>query len=226
MLFLSASAICRNPGLLALVLLALLLPARAQAIDAPDGKRVADIFLDEVKVGRQLLSFRHEGRSLIVDDEIDISVPRLRVLAEHYLLRCHEVWRNGALAEIVTDVNDYGRLAEVDLTETAKGPMIDGAAGQQPAPQGLVPSSLWSIEMSKGQPVLDLDSGRVVNPRFSTGPEEPIAVAGDDVPARHVTAAGGLSRELWYGRDGLLVRQQYRDSKGQLLDFHMRPSAK
>lgn len=146
-------------------------------------------------------------------------MPHLYVMSDDYVLRAREVWRDGALAELTTDVNDYGKPIEVDIDQTAQGPTVRGPAGAIPVPAGLVPSTLWSIEMTKGQPVLDLGSGRILSPHFAEGALEPIEVAGADAQARHVTASGDLVRDLWYADNGLLVREQYVDSKGRLLDF-------
>jgi hypothetical protein len=205
----------------------------ALAFDAPNTKHPFDILVNGVKVGRQFLTFHHEGKALVVENEIDIAVPRLvnspllnrvtSLLSDRYMLRCREVWRGGALAEVTTDVNNYDEPVEVDLDATASGLMVTGPAGRLPAPPGLVPSSLWQIEMTKAQAVLDLDSGRILNVHFSQGAEEPLAAGVEDVPARHVTASGELARDLWYGRDGLLLRQQYLDKKGQLLEFRYAP---
>ncbi len=210
----------------------------ARAFDAPNTKRPFDILVNGVKVGRQLLTFHHEGKTLVVQNEIYIVAPEvwhnladralglLRVgkqVSDRYMLRCREVWRDGALAEVTTDVNNYDEPVEVDLDATASGLMVNGPAGRLPAPPGLVPSSLWQIEMTQGHPVLDLDSGRILNVHFSQGAEEPLALGSEDVPARHVTASGDFSRDLWYGGDGLLLRRQYLDKKGQLLEFRYAP---
>jgi len=40
--------------------------------------------------------------------------------------------------------------------------------------------------------------------------------------ARELWRGGGLTRELWYGKDGLLLRQHYRDKEGELLEFRYR----
>jgi len=210
----------------------------ALALDAPNTKRPFDILVNGVKVGRQFLTFHHEGKVLVVENEIYIVAPEvwhnladralelLRVgkqVSDRYMLRCREVWRDGALAEVTTDVDNYDEPAEVDLDATPNGLMVDGPAGRLPAPPGLVPSSLWQFEMTKAPVILDLDSGRILNVHFSQGAQEPLAAGSEDVPALHVTASGELSRDLWYGHDGLLLRQQYLDKKGQLLEFRYAP---
>ncbi|HUI17672.1 MAG TPA: DUF6134 family protein [Alphaproteobacteria bacterium] len=239
---LSPRSVLRRLGLAALILgLIGGMRAPAHALDAPDGKRPFDILINGVKVGRQLLAFHHEGKTLVVENEIDIASPELwhrladRTLAalridervsEHYMLRCREVWRVGALVEVTTDVNNYDTPAEVDLDATPSGLMVSGSAGRLPAPPGLVPSSLWQLEMTQAQSVLDLDSGRILNVHFSQGADEPLAQGAEDVPARHVTASGELARELWYDHgNGLLLREQYVDRKGQVLEFRYAPAA-
>jgi len=232
-------ALVRRLGLATLILgLMSVLAGPALALDAPNTKRPFDVLVNGVKVGRQLLTFHHEGKSLVVENEIYIVAPELwhnladralellRVgekVSDSYMLRCREVWRDGALAEVTTDVNNYDAPAEVDLDATPNGLMVNGPAGRLPAPPGLVPSSLWEIEMTQGRPVLDLDSGRILNVHFNQGAEEPLTVGAEDLPARHVTSSGELSRDLWYAGDGLLLREQYLDKKGEVLEFRYAP---
>jgi hypothetical protein len=231
--------LARRLGLAALILgLMSVMAGPALAFDAPNGKRPFDVLVNGVKVGRELLTFHHEGKALVVENEIYVVAPELwhnladralellrvgKRVSDSYTLRSREVWRDGALAEVTTDVDNYDEPAEVDLDATPNGLMVEGPAGRLPAPPGLVPSSLWQIEMTHGHPVLDLDSGRILNMHFSQGAEEPLATGSEDVPARHVTASGEFSRDLWYGRDGLLLRQQYRDKKGEVLEFRYAP---
>ena len=239
--FSSPLSVLRRLGLAALILgLIGGMAAPARALDAPDVKRPFNVLINGVKVGRQLLIFHHEAKSLVVENEIDIASPELwhrladRTLAalridervsEHYMLRSREVWRQGALVEVTTNVNNYDKPAEVDLDATPSGLMVSGSAGRLPAPPDLVPSSLWQIEMTQAQSVLDLDSGRILKVQFSQGAEEPLAQGAEDVAARHVTASGELARELWYDHgNGLLLREQYVDRKGQLLEFRYAPA--
>ncbi|HYB57482.1 MAG TPA: DUF6134 family protein [Alphaproteobacteria bacterium] len=229
----------RRLGLAILILgLMSVVAGPALAFDAPNAKRPFDVLVNGVKVGRQLLTFHHEGKTLVVENEIYILAPELwhniadralellrvgKQVSDSYTLRCREVWRDGALAEVTTDVNNYDEPVEVDLDATPNGPMVNGAAGRLPAPPGLVPSSLWQVEMTQGHPVLDLDSGSILNVHFNQGAQEPLAVGAEDQPARHVTSSGEFARDLWYAGDGLLLRQQYRDKKGQLLEFRYAP---
>lgn len=204
----------------------------ARALDAPVGKRPFDVLVNGAKVGHEFLTFRHEGKVLVVDDEIVITVPRMvnspllnsvtNLFTNRYMLRCHEVWRDGTLAEVTSDINNYDEPLEVDLDATASGLMVNGPAGRLPAPPGLVPSTLWSIEMTKAPAVLDLDSGRILNVHFAQGAQVPLPIGRKDLPAIHVTASGELARELWYA-GGILVREQYVDKKGQLLEIRYAP---
>lgn len=205
----------------ALVVLLAALPRAAGAIDAPEGKRQWAIWFNEQKIGLHVMTFHHMGGKLIVDSEIYYNVPVAVVWPVRYLHRDQEVWRGGRLVEFAADTNDRGVLAGVDLEETAAGPVLDAEGGKRTPPANLVPSSLWTIDMTKGQPVLDAESGRVLAVRFSEGAREPLAFGAEDMPARHVSASGELVRELWYGDDGLLVRQQMKNRKGELLDFRL-----
>ena len=174
--FLSQLPVLRRLVLAALILgLMTGMAGPTLAFDGPVGKRPFAILINGVKVGHLFLNFRHEGKVLVVEDEIYIAPRELwhnladnaldvlrmgigldKQLSERYVLRCREVWRDGALAEVTTDIDDYGKPVEVDLDATPSGLMVNGPAGRLPAPPGLVPSTLWHIEMTKAPAVLDL----------------------------------------------------------------------
>ena len=210
-----------TPLVRALAVLVLLAstPSLAHAIDAADGRLEWSIFRDGEKIGRHLMTLRHQRGDLIVENEIDIRVELLFVALYRYVHRDREVWRDGRLAELTAFTNDDGTAFDLEVEATQGGLAVDGPSGKFAAPPESVPSSLWQIDMTKGGALIDVERGRLLSVRFTVKAEEPITTAGEDVRARHVTASGDLARELWYGPDGLLLRQQFKGPDGKTLEF-------
>lgn len=206
-------------GLLAAPALPALLAVPAHAIDAPDGRLEWSISRSGAKIGRYVMTARHQRGDLIVENEIDIEVELAFVTLYRYVHRDREVWRDGALVELTAFTNDDGKASNLEVETAAGGLAVDGPSGQLTAPAGIFPSSLWQIDMTKGNMLVDVERGRLLSVRFTMGAEEPVAVAGEDVRARHVTVSGDLSRELWYGPDGFLLRLQFAGPDGVGLDF-------
>ncbi len=205
--------------LLAALALLASLPSLAHAVDAPDGRLEWRISRDGAKIGRHLMTIRHQHGDLIVENEIDIRVELVFVALYRYVHRDREVWRGGRLVELTAFTNDDGTASDLGVEAAEGGLAVDGPSGQFTAPAGSFPSGLWQIDMTKGSALIDVERGRLLSVRFTVRAEEPVAVAGEEVRARHVTASGDISRELWYGPDGFLLRQQFRGPDGTTLDF-------
>ncbi len=205
-------------ALTALVLLASA-PSLAYAIDAPDGRLEWRISRDGAKIGRYLMTIRHQHGDLIVENEIDIRVELVFVALYRYVHRDREVWRDGQLVELTAFTNDDGTASDLEVEAAEGGLAVDGPSGKFAAPAGSFPSGLWKIDMTKGSAFIDVERGRLLSVHFTVRAEEPVAVAGEDVRARHVTASGDISRELWYGPDGFLLRQQFKGPDGTTLEF-------
>ncbi|HYB09354.1 MAG TPA: DUF6134 family protein [Alphaproteobacteria bacterium] len=199
-------------------------PIRAYAIDAPEGTIRWTIWREGLKVGRQTMIVHHAGAKLLIDNEIDITVRRINVYVTHrYVLRAKETWTDGKLVELAAIVNNDDESAGVDATRTPSGFIVDGDGGHFEAPSNLVPSTLWHIDMTKSDAVLDVETGKLLSVKSSVGAEVPLPVNGRDVPARHVSISGDTTRELWYGPDGVLVRAQFDGLDGVPLDFRVDP---
>lgn len=191
----------------------------ARAVDAPDGRLEWRISRDGAKIGHYLMTIRHQHGDLIVENEIDIRVELAFVALYRYVHRDREVWRDGRLVALTAFTDDDGTALNLDVEAAADGLAVDGASGRFTAPAGSFPSGLWKIDMTKGSAFIDVERGRLLSVRFTVRAEEPIAMAGEDVRARHVTASGDISRELWYGPDGFLLRQQFKGPDGTTLEF-------
>jgi hypothetical protein len=201
-----------------LLILAVPVPGAAQALDLKDGILHYGIWRDGVKVGRSIVTVHHLRDQLIVDKDTDMVLRFALVPVYRFAYGGQEVWQDGRLVELIASTDDNGDGSRLEVEPAADGLAVAGAAGRYRAPADTVPSSLWSIEMTKASRVLDTETGRLLSVRFTEGAEEPISFEGVDVAARHISASGGLTRELWYGPDGLLLRAQYAGPKGAVLD--------
>jgi Family of unknown function (DUF6134) len=166
----------------------------------------------------------HAGDKIVVDNEMDIAVRRVNLFVVHrFVLREKETWVDGKLSELDAIATNDGEAASVGVGRTPAGLVVDGDGAHFAAPSGLVPSTLWHIDMTKSDSVLDVETGNMLSVRFAMGAEAPLPVNGKDVPARHVSMSGDAVRELWYGPDGILVRAQFAGPDGIPLDYRIEP---
>lgn len=194
----------------------------ARATDAPNETIRWEIWREGEKVGYDTMTIHRQAGRLIAEREIDIAVRRVGVVTVYrYVRREKETWLDGKLAEFAAITNDDEKETSVEVERTATGLTVDGDAGRFAAPPALVPSTLWRIDMTKSDAVFDVEHGKMLSVHFTTGAEMPLPVKGRDVPARHIIVSGDLSRDLWYGPDGMLVRAQFADAEGVLLDYRI-----
>jgi len=209
------------PSRTALLLLSLLAlaPARAAALDAPDGRMQWSVWREGERIGSYTMTRRHQQGALIVDQEIDITVRVMFVPVFRYIHRDQETWREGRLVGLTAFTDDDGKRGDLDATPVSNGLVVDGPAGRFLAPPTVLPSSLWQIEMTKAPLLLDVESGNLLAVQAKMGAEEPVLGAEGDVLARHITMTGDLQRELWYGADGYMLREQFAGPDGTTIEF-------
>ena len=199
-------------------------PRPARAVDAPEGTIRWAIWRQGEKVGRHTMVVHRAGAKLLIDSEVDITVRRINLFVVHrYVLRAKESWADGKLVELTAIVNNDDEATGVEADRTPTGFIVDGDGGHFEAPASLVPSTLWHIDMTKSDAVLDVETGKLLSVRFTAGADVPLPVNGRDVAAHHVSMSGDGARELWYGPDGILVRAQFVGLDGIALDYRIEP---
>jgi hypothetical protein len=177
----------------AMVLLAAVLPIpAADAAQVLPQKLEFDVVREGTVVGRHRITFHQEGGKLLVHSKLAIQVKVLFVTAYRYEQTREEVWRDGRLIAFTSTTDDDG--TRYAITGAAGPKRIEVTSGKESwtLPADSLPASYWNMSMVAGHsPLVDPQSGKVLDARFIKVGQETVEVGGEKIAATHYAIAGG-----------------------------------
>lgn len=172
---------------------------------------VFDVLRDGEKIGEHRVDFEHEEDCLKVSVETDMAVRFAFVTLFRYDHKRVERWRGGALDSLAGMTNDDGREYEVSIVqrEGTYSRTVNGIDEEISGPVAV--DSLWSQDRLTAGKLFATTSDKVYRVRSDMLGKETIDLGGNPVETVRYRLSGQLSRDLWYGPDGMLAHLRYED---------------
>lgn len=172
---------------------------------------VFDVLRDGEKIGEHRVDFEHEEDCLKVSVETDMAVRFAFVTLFRYDHKRVERWRDGALDSLAGMTNDDGEEYEVSIVqrEGTYSRTVNGIDEEIAGPVAV--DSLWSKDQLTAGKLFATTSDKVYRVRSDMLGKETIDLGGNPVEAVRYRLSGQLSRDLWYGPDGMLAQLRYED---------------
>lgn len=165
-------------------------------------------------IGRQTIAFSGEGDRLVVDTKVDIEIKFAFLTLYRFHLEATEEWRAGSLQRLVARSNDDGerRLIEARLEGERLLVLRNGRPSE--LPPDLLPATLWHPDTARQSALLDPVKGRLRTIAVADRGPEVIEIGGRKVAARRYSITGEMTREVWYGPDGMLLQMRFPAKDG------------
>ncbi|MDE1153776.1 MAG: DUF6134 family protein [Micavibrio sp.] len=170
------------------------------------------------EIGSHVITINTKGDKTTVDIQTRIAVKVLFVTAYSYAFDGTEVWQDGKLISLSTKSNDNGDKHVVSA-ERKDGKLMlttDGATDE--IADDSLPSSWWNKATMKKKELLDVIKGTIDDVTIEPGEPEEIDIGGKSVKADTYVVTGGLNRQLWYAKDGSLLKQSFT-KKGEFIQY-------
>jgi hypothetical protein len=195
-------------------------PAAAAPLQSvpPEGAMVFSVRKSGAEVGTHRISFaaRDDG-ALVVDTQAQLQLRLAFVTVYRYVQRTREIWRDGVLVGIESDIDDNG--TPFRLRGTAKDGVLrlDGHQELHEVPIGIKPLSYWNIAVMHAPRGFDVQWGSLADLAVEARGAETRQVAGRPVEARRFAVRGyeirkgqrqrqpWLNLDAWYDREDRLV---------------------
>jgi hypothetical protein len=155
-------------------------------------------------IGTHTITFAREGDRLHVDTKVEIAVKIAFLTVYRMHKASRETWEGGRMVAYTATIDDNGTISTIRVRPEAGKLAIDGPEGRVMAPLGTMMSGYWS-EKCVTQTLL-IDSSDGVLRRVATGKATPEKLGDRGMRTRRYRMTGDLTRDLWYGEDGRLVR--------------------
>lgn len=204
----------------------LLATAAAGRADLPaDQILVYDILRNGEPLGSQSFTLRRQEREVVAELRTEIDYRLLTVPLYSFRQTGREVWRDGRLVELVTDTDDNGTASRLRVHASGDGATleIDDTRQRRAVPQPLAAASLWNRGALDYARLIDTITGSLLDVSVNPTGEETVMAGGRPERAQGFRVTGGLTRDLWYGADGRLLRVRFIASDGSHLEYRLRP---
>lgn len=184
----------------------------------PRGRFIYAITRDGDPIGTQKLDFVADGSNrLTVITDVDIDVRLLGLSVYKFTQHIEERWQDGALQAMLSDTNDDGEERKVDLTR--QGDRLTGKYNEKKrdVPADLIPSTLWHPDAINQKTVLDTVRARQHQVNVTDKGEVALVLPTGTVEARHYAFTGELNRDVWYGKDGIILQAEMKAKDGSII---------
>ncbi len=206
-------------GLLALVGLWL---GTASAAEPGGQLLVYDILRNGTSLGTQRFAVQRGEDGVRVDLQTEINYKLMSLALYSFHQNGHELWRNGKLVELATDTDDNGKNFTLRVGRGDDGRLTIHSASQSLATAGeLAAATLWNREALSFAKLIDSIDGSILQIEVDDGGDETVMVGGHAEVAHRYKVTGGLRRELWYHRDGRLLRTRFTASDGSVVEYRL-----
>lgn len=209
----------RRATLAALALAAVMagpsVPARA-CEGAPDDMTVRVEHGQFGDIGWEALEFGCEDGALVVETRLRVEVKILLATAYRREAEWREVWRGEQLIAFEGTMIDDGETFEVKARLEDDRMIIEGSAGRIEAPASVVPDHPWNGKMIERPLLFDVRDGYLLEVEARPAGEEMVALEGREILAQKYVLSGDVERELWYDRDGRLLRSRFERAGGTI----------
>jgi hypothetical protein len=142
-----------------------------------------------------------------------------------YGYRGKETWKGGRLQKLEAGSNDAGKKRVVQAMATPQHLRVLVNGQRSDAPSEVWTTSFWALPAESQRdtmlPILDVNSGKVLQARLDKVAVEKITVTGQSLECAHYRVKGeGMQTDLWYdGADRMVRMETTAEGRKQVLEL-------
>jgi len=162
------------------------------------------------QIGSHVLDFNRAGDSIEVRIATNIQVKVAFFTVYRFEHNGVESWRKDRLVALKSRTNDNGTAHALSVAEEAGKLRINGDGAVAFADPAIIPGSLWNPAVVRQSIILNSLDGSQMKVVIKDMGEERVHARESDVSARHYRISGQLGRDVWFDRNGTLVRMHLK----------------
>lgn len=195
--------------------------AQAAAPGVPeDGRLQFTVVRDGEPIGTHNYRFAENAEKTTVHIRTDIDYRFLFLPLYRFRHTSKEVWSDGKLTELFSRTDDNGEAIRIEAHANGKGLVVKNLDGEFSAGPGVVPSSLWNVDVVRAKELLSTIRGNLLKTDSEFLGEEVLTLNGRQIPTRRYRLTGQFERNVWYDRDSqVLVRVKFKASDGSWVEY-------
>jgi len=182
-----------------------------------------DIYRKNKKVGEHRVSFARNGDDLTVMTKMNIAIDVFIFTAYSFDYDSTEVWRNNQLHAIAVNVDDNGKMANVNARMEDNLFKIDGPKGSFIGSSWVFPTNHWHRGQANSKTILNTLTGKLTQVEVVNRGIERVDTSQGSVDADHFEYTGQLrDTEVWYDADNRWVKMRFKARDGIDIEYRCR----
>lgn len=191
--------------------------AAATASQAADRPLSYVVLKEGEPIGRETVAIHQDGDHTTVQVQTETRV-KVLFLDFHYHHQRTETWVGDRLDHLVAETDDDGTPHHIEAWSQGSTTRLTVDGADKDLSGAALPLTLWGeaiLDRSMVYSVVDATPYRVsISPLGS----ETLTVGGRRIETEHYRMSGEVDRELWYGKDGYLVKVAF-ERRGYPIEF-------
>jgi len=178
--------------------------------------REFEVYVDGKSRGTQVMTFtRHSNGSEVMRGETEV-VMKFGLIRYRFASNVSETWRDGRLIQLVNEATFNGDkyVTQGSATQQALHYEVNGESRQ--APPDVWVTSYWREpdlrRVGQKNTLLNADKGRQLTAVLEKLEPESLMVGSTEIKANHYRMSGDVEVDVWYDRQGYIVRQELIES--------------
>jgi hypothetical protein len=185
-----------------------------------DGRLQFTIVRDGEPIGTHDFRFVENADGTTVDIRTDIDYRFLFLPLYRFRHASKEVWTEGKLTRLSSRTDDNGEDIRIEAHARGERLSVKGIEGEFSAGPGVLPSSLWNVDVVRAKELLSTVRGELLKSRSEFVGEEILRLNGRQVPTMRYRLTGQFARDVWYDRDSrVLVRVEFQARDGSWVEY-------
>lgn len=211
----------------ACILIGLAFSARASATENRDWEAFYgepglqfEVLRNGKPVGEYTTTFEQSGDRLIVETEMNLDISVLWLLHYRYQYRGREVWQDGSLQFITSEVSENGKKSGMTLQRRGDELTGIGPTGPATVPAGILPTHHYNAAVINHEAVLNTLTGKVNQISVEPLPAEQVRTGDRSRQAVRYRYTGELhDTDAWYDEQGRWVKLLFKGSDGSDIEL-------
>jgi hypothetical protein len=166
--------------------------------------------------------FERHGNQLEVRTRTEVAVLLLGIVLYRLHSDTDEIWIADQLQLFHATTDDDGDVHKVDARRLGKGYEVIENGVRDYVLHAVLPGTLWNPATLNATELIDPFEGRRNRVRVTDRGMEQVDVQGRAIQTHHVSITQQRPMDVWYSRDGRILRMSYRARDGSMITSQLR----
>ncbi len=180
---------------------------------------IFDVIRNGDVVGNHHVKLEKTGQIFNISSAFKLEIKLLFLVAYRFQYLSKEVWENGNLQSLTSQVNDDGDKTLIELSSDGSQVTISGPEGEIQTQRPLFVTTHWNADVIGQKRILNTITGLINKVEIKKMDRQSISTETGPVTATRYAYEGELRTEVWYDDAGRWVKMKFKGRDGSDIEY-------